>query len=60
MNTPDDAHELKQLLEEKEMLRAIQRGPEARAEWLRKQRAEVAALLTEIDHELESLHNKQI
>lgn len=41
--------EVTQLLEEKEMLRALERGPEAKLKWLRGQREQVAALLAEIE-----------
>lgn len=56
--TAADTCELKQLLEEKEMLRAFQRGPEAKLRWLQGQRGQVAALLAEIDHEIEVLENE--
>jgi hypothetical protein len=49
----DAARELAQLLEEKEMLRALERGPEARLKWLNRQRDQVAALLAEIETEIE-------
>lgn len=57
--TAADTRELTQLLEEKEMLRAFERGPEAKAAWLRGQRDQVAVLLAEIDHELEVMENKR-
>ena len=49
----DAARALAQLLEEKEMLRALERGPEARLRWLNRQRDQVAALLAEIEKEIE-------
>ena len=45
--------EVTKLLEERAMLRALERGPEAKLKWLRGQRDEVRALLAEIEKAIE-------
>lgn len=58
MTAADASRELTQLLEEKEMLRALELGPEARLRWLNRQRDQVAKLVAEIDAEIEKANAK--
>ena len=51
--------EITKLLEERAMLRALERGPEAKLKWLRGQREQVAALLAEIEKAIEEAEGVQ-
>jgi hypothetical protein len=50
-----ELNELERLLAERDMLRAFERGPDAKRAWLEGQRDKVAVLLAEMDAELKKL-----